>query len=140
VEGIDRPPEIRIAKISKGLQRGLVSLVEQISIGDENHVPFCEPLCRIEVALPLYEIERLMGIEHLQDALDAGQGGLGDRIRIENLQPLKHAIMHLLGQLKSRPGKIRLRIANGSCRVQIGHEILTSKQAPEQRPISLSLP
>jgi hypothetical protein len=47
VEGIDGPPEVRVSKITKGLQRGLSLFVEQVSIGDDDDVMFREPLCRI---------------------------------------------------------------------------------------------
>jgi len=47
----------------------------------EDDVAFREPLCRIEVSLSLDEFKRLVGLEHLEDALDPGQSGLCHRIR-----------------------------------------------------------
>lgn len=119
MDGIDGSPEIGTAKISKGLEGRLVPFVKQTSIGDEDDIALRESIRRIKVFLPFNEVKGFMGIEHLQDALDPDQGRPGNRIRIENLQPLKDAISRTMGQLKERPGEIRLRIVSRSCRIKI---------------------
>jgi hypothetical protein len=119
VDSIDRPLEVSVAEFPEGFEWGLVPPVDEISISDEDNIPFSKTICRVEVPVALDQIIRFISKEHPEDACDLGHGDLSEQLRIQNPQPIEYALMHFMGKLKNRPGEIRLGIVSGACRIEI---------------------